>query len=70
MNQDQTVHLYTYDDILLANLAQEKLKTGGIESFLAHENVAGLNPIGGVELKVFLKDKEAAENIIADQQSN
>lgn len=66
MNQDQTVHLYTYDDILLAKLAQEKLKENGIESFLKNENVAGLNPIGGVEVNVFLKDKEAAEKIIAE----
>jgi hypothetical protein len=64
MEQDTTVHLYTYDDILLANIAQDKLKASGIESFLANENVAGLNPIGGIELKVFLKDKEAAEKII------
>jgi hypothetical protein len=49
---------------LLANIAQDKLKASGIESFLANENVAGLNPIGGIELKVFLKDKEAAEKII------
>lgn len=64
MNQEQTVHLYTFDDILMANLAREKLKANGIESIIKNENVAGLNPIGGVEVKVFLKDKEAAEKII------
>lgn len=64
MNHDQTIHLYTYDDILLANIAQNKLKENGIESFIKNENVAGLNPIGGVELNVFLKAKAAAEKII------
>ena len=64
MIQDKTIILFTYNDILEANIAMEKLKENGIESFLNDENVMGLDPIGGVELKIFEKDNVAAEKII------
>lgn len=64
MIQDKTIILFTYNDILEANIAVEKLKENGIESFLNDENVMGLDPVGGVELKIFEKDKVAAEKII------
>ena len=64
MIQDKTIILFTFNDILEANIAMEKLKENGIESFLNDENVMGLDPIGGVELKIFEKDKVAAEKII------
>ncbi len=64
MIQDKTIILFTYNDILEANIAMEKLKENGIESFLNDENVMGLDPIGGVELKIFEKDKVAAKKII------
>ncbi|MBK8611193.1 MAG: DUF2007 domain-containing protein [Chitinophagaceae bacterium] len=66
MSQEKTILLHTYNDILVANIAQDKLKAMGIESYLENENVAGLNPIGGVELRVFIKDREAAEKILAE----
>ncbi|HET6765959.1 MAG TPA: DUF2007 domain-containing protein [Chitinophagaceae bacterium] len=65
MQQDHTIVLTIYNDIVEANLAQEKLKANGIDSFLEDENVMGLNPLGGIELKIFSKDKEAAEKILA-----
>lgn len=65
MKQDHTIVLSIYNDIVEANLAQEKLKANGIDSFLEDENVMGLNPLGGIELKIFSKDKEAAEKILA-----
>lgn len=65
MQQDHTIVLSTYNDIVEANIAQEKLKANGIDSFLEDENVMGLNPLGGIELKIFSKDKEAAEKILA-----
>jgi hypothetical protein len=65
MNQDKTIILSVFNDIAEANIAQEKLKANGIDSFLENENVMGLNPLGGIELKIFSKDKEAAEKIIA-----
>ncbi len=66
MTQDQTIVLYTFNDSFAASLAQDKLKENGINSFLENENPIGLNPLGGVELKVFLRDKEQAEKIIAE----
>lgn len=65
MEQDHTIVLSIYNDIVDANLAQEKLKANGIDSFLEDENVMGLNPLGGIELKIFSKDKETAEKILA-----
>lgn len=64
MQQDHTVVIAIYNDIVEANVAQEKLKENGIDSFLEDENVMGLNPLGGIELKIFSKDKEAAEKIL------
>ena len=64
MTQDMTIVLYTFNDLQEATMAQDKLKENGIDSFLENENPIGLNPLGGVELKIFSKDKEAAEKII------
>ncbi|HKZ66090.1 MAG TPA: DUF2007 domain-containing protein [Chitinophagaceae bacterium] len=63
--QDKTIVLHTYTDMLEAKMIQDKLKGNGIESFLNDENVLGLDPVGGAELRIFEKDKEAAEKIIA-----
>ena len=65
MTQDKTIIFYTYNDMLEAKMVQDKLKANGINSFLKDENVMGLDPVGGVELKIFEKDKEAAEKIIS-----
>jgi hypothetical protein len=63
--KDKTITLHTYNDVLEAKMIQDKLQANGIESFLNDENVLGLDPVGGAELRIFEKDKEAAENIIA-----
>ncbi len=67
MTEDKTVVLYTFNDMLEATLAQDKLNENGIESFLQNENVMGLDPVGGVELRIFEKDIEAAKKIITEQ---
>ena len=64
MTQDSTILLYTYSDVLEANIVREKLMTHGIDSFVENEDIAGLNPLGGIKVKIFSKDKEAAEKII------
>ena len=64
MKQDRTVILHTYNDLQEAKMIQDKLKENGIESYLNDENVMGLDPVGGVELRVFEKDIQAAEKII------
>jgi len=66
MTQDNTIILHTFNDTLEASLAQNKLKENGIDSFLENENVVGLNPFGGIELKIFSKDKEKAKLILAE----
>ena len=64
MTEDKTIVLYTFNDMLDATLAQDKLEENGIESFLQNENVMGLDPVGGVELRIFEIDIEAAKKII------
>jgi hypothetical protein len=61
---DNTIILHTYNDMIEAKMMQDKLKENGIDSFLNDENVMGLDPVGGAELKIFEKDKEAAEKIL------
>lgn len=65
MKQENTIILSTFNDMLEAAFVQDKLKVNGIDSFLQNENPIGLNPLGGVELKIFEKDKEAAEKILS-----
>lgn len=62
--KDKTIVLHTYSDMTEAQMIQDKLAENGIESFLNDENVMGLDPVGGVELRIFSTDKEAAEKII------
>ena len=63
---EEIITLYTFKDILEATLALQKLKDLGIDSFLEDTTASGINPMGGVELKVFLKDKQEAEKIILE----
>ena len=67
MTQDKIIVLQIFNDMLGATVAQDKLNANGINSFFENENPIGLNPLGGIELKIFDKDKEAAEKIIAEQ---
>ena len=62
--QNKTIILHTYNDLQEAIMVQDNLKANGIDSYLEDENVMGLNPVGGVELRIFEKDKEAAEKIM------
>jgi hypothetical protein len=63
--KDKTITLHIYNDTTEAKMIQDKLKENGIDSFLNDENVLGMDPVAGVELKVFEKDKNAAERIIS-----
>lgn len=56
--------LHTYADVLEARMIQDVLKENGIESLVNDENVMGMDPIGGTEIRVFEKDKAEAERII------
>lgn len=62
--KDRTITLHSYADLTEAKMMQDKLKENGIESFLHDDNVLGMDPVAGVELKIFEKDREAAEKIL------
>ena len=62
--KERTVTLHTYTDTAQAKIMQDKLRENGIDSFTNNENVLGMDPVGGVELKVFEKDIEKAEKIL------
>lgn len=70
MQQDNTIVLHTFSDFMEAKTIQNKLKENGITSSLTDENVLGMDPIAGVELKIFEKDKEAALKIINRRPDN
>lgn len=62
--KEKTITLHVYTDAYEAEMMHDKLKENGIEPFLNDENVLGMDPIAGVELKIFEKDREAAEKIL------
>ena len=64
MQHDKTIVLQTFSDLMQAKAIQHKLEEHGIASSLTDENVLGMDPIGGIELKIFEKDKEAALKLI------
>lgn len=64
---EETMILQTFSDRLEADLAKEKLDAQGISAFLVDENVVGLNPLGGIELKIFSKDFEQAKQILDEK---
>ena len=63
-DKEKTITLRSFSDMMYARTMQATLLESGIESFLKDENVLGMDPIAGVELKIFEKDKEAALRII------
>lgn len=64
--KERTVTLHIYTSESEAKIMQDKLKESGINSFLNDENVLGMDPVGGVELKVFEKDRVEAEKILKE----
>jgi hypothetical protein len=66
MKKDEIIILCTFKDILEATLALDKLKANKIDSFLEDETNSGINPLDGVKLKVFSKDKARADKIVTE----
>ena len=64
MQHDKTIVLRTFSDLMEAKAMQNKLEEHGIATSLTDENVLGLDPVAGIELKIFEKDKEAALRLI------
>ena len=52
MQQKKTIVLQTFSDLMEAKAMQNKLKENGITSSLTDENVLGMDPIAGIELKI------------------
>lgn len=67
---EKTIVLHTYPDMYEAAIMQELLNENGIDSFLNDENVMGVDPVGGTELRIFEKDKEIAESIVNAKNSS
>ena len=62
--KEKTIILQSFSDMMDAQAVHARLSEYGIASFLNDENVLGMDPVAGVELKIFEKDKEAALRII------
>lgn len=69
MDKEKTIILETFSDLMDAKNLQNKLSENGIESFLKDENLLGMDPVAGIELKIFEKDKEAAISILQNLSS-
>jgi hypothetical protein len=66
---DPLVTIETYSRVIDARLAQARLESAGIATFLLDESVASIDPflinaIGGVKLQVKLADEEAARDLL------
>ena len=61
----EIIILQVFNDSVNAQFAKSKLEENGIESFLEEENIVGINPLGGVELKIFADDLIKAQEIIS-----
>jgi len=64
-NADETMVLEIYNDQAEAQAAKSKLEDNGITVVLVDENAVGLNPLGGIELKIFTKDISRAREILS-----
>ncbi len=63
---EELIIVKIFNNSFEANLAKDKLNAKGIASFQEEENVVGLNPLGGIELKVLSKDLKSATAILAE----
>lgn len=66
MIQDKTITLVTLSDLMEATILRDKLIEAGIPAFLNDENTIGLDPVSGIEVKIFEKDIEAAKQLHTD----
>ncbi len=65
-HEDETIILKVYNDVVEAGAAKSKLEAAGITVVTIDENVLGMNPLGGIELKIFARDEKEARKIISD----
>ena len=64
-DHDATQMLDVFNDLGAATIAQAKLKDQGIDSFIHDDNVLGMDPVAGIELRIFSKDLERAKQVLS-----
>jgi hypothetical protein len=70
---DKIVLFETYYNSIEASIVKERLIANGIPCFLSDENTITVNPLynqalGGVKLRLFARDVEAAKSILQDEE--
>ena len=65
---DETITVATVNDISEANAAKARLEAAGIDTFFVDQNVVGLDPVAGIQVRVFAADLKKAREILL--QSN
>ncbi|SDB99141.1 putative signal transducing protein [Niabella drilacis] len=63
--QDAIIVVRTYNDIAAAVSAKEKLEEAGITATIDDMDVVGITPLAGIEVKIFSKDLEKANQALA-----
>ena len=63
-NEEETVIIGVYNDAAEASAAKNKLENEGNTTFMVDENVVGLNPLGGFELKILSRDIAKAKKVL------
>lgn len=69
-NTEETMVVAVYNDVVLATAAKDKLESAGIRAFLVDENVVGLDPVSGIELKIFKQDLSKATALLETGPQN
>ena len=61
---EETIVVATYNDIAEASAAKTILEEAGITAALIDKNEVGLNPLGGIEVKIFERDLSKARQLL------
>jgi hypothetical protein len=61
---EETIVVATYNDIAEASAAKTILEEAGITAALVDKNEVGLNPLGGIEVKIFERDLSKARQLL------
>ena len=61
---EETIVVATYNDIAEASAAKTILEEAGITAALVDKNEVGLNPLGGIEVKIFERDLTKARQLL------
>jgi hypothetical protein len=70
--EDKIITLEQYYDPMLAHIIRTRLEDNGIPCFIADDNIISANPVfnnavGGIKLKIFERDLERCQKILAQE---